>query len=453
MVDKTSTADGQVLDGTSTADQLTAENLNVIMNGFAGDDNYVVNELGAVINELANGGWDTIFSNVDFFSIANLTNIEELRASGGTNSQTIIGNTGSNVMADSGLTNSADYIESGAGNDTIYSESGADTLVGGTGNDRYLLRDSAAIVVEQAGEGIDAIYVSMAAYSIENLLQIENLAVRNNDNHTLTGNVLDNVITGANGNDTLNGGEGNDRLSGIRGNDTLIGGNGNDTYILSYYLTGDIIRITEAAGGGTDTVRSALPNYSLYNKPNVENLEAFKVLHVHNYVLTGNSLANQIKGLSGADTLVGLEGNDVLLGGSGNDKLHGGTANDTLVGGRGADRLVGGTGKDVFDFDSVLDSRFWKSGRDVITDFVKGDRIDLSTIDARTSVAGNNAYSFIGAADFSKKAGQLRYTQDNKAGSSNDRTIVHGDVNGDGKADFQIELVGLVSLKAVDFIL
>jgi hypothetical protein len=38
------------------------------------------------------------------------------------------------------------------------------------------------------------------------------------------------------------------------------------------------------------------------------------------------------------------------------------------------------------------------------------------------------------------------------AGTLNDRTIVQGDVNGDGKADFEIELVGLHVLTTDEFI-
>lgn len=43
--------------------------------------------------------------------------------------------------------------------------------------------------------------------------------------------------------------------------------------------------------------------------------------------------------------------------------------------------------------------------------------------------------------------------QQNLAGIANDRTIVEGDVNGDKKADFAIELKGLVTLSAANFVL
>jgi len=45
------------------------------------------------------------------------------------------------------------------------------------------------------------------------------------------------------------------------------------------------------------------------------------------------------------------------------------------------------------------------------------------------------------------RGGELRYFQENG------NTIVEGDVNGDGSADFQIEISGITSLQASDFIL
>ena len=49
--------------------------------------------------------------------------------------------------------------------------------------------------------------------------------------------------------------------------------------------------------------------------------------------------------------------------------------------------------------------------------------------------------------------GQLRWFQENLAGTVNDKTIVQGDVNGDKVADFQIQLTGLKVLTAADFFL
>jgi hypothetical protein len=45
------------------------------------------------------------------------------------------------------------------------------------------------------------------------------------------------------------------------------------------------------------------------------------------------------------------------------------------------------------------------------------------------------------------KAGELHYRID----ESHERVIIQGDVNGDGKADFEIELSGLQPMQAGDF--
>ena len=90
--------------------------------------------------------------------------------------------------------------------------------------------------------------------------------------------------------------------------------------------------------------------------------------------------------------------------------------------------------------------------RDIITDFINGtDRIDLSAIDANTLAGGNNAFTFIGTGVFSgggaAGAGQLRYSF---AGTD---TLVEGDVDGDGTADFQIQLTGHHTMTAADLML
>ena len=58
-----------------------------------------------------------------------------------------------------------------------------------------------------------------------------------------------------------------------------------------------------------------------------------------------------------------------------------------------------------------------------------------------------------GTLGFSHKIGQLIEKFYNLPGTANDRTIIYGDLTGDAKADFQIELVGIKHLLASDFVL
>ena len=161
--------------------------------------------------------------------------------------------------------------------------------------------------------------------------------------------------------------------------------------------------------------------------------------------LSGGGAADYILGLLGSDALRGRNGNDVMCGGGGSDELIGGGGNDLLIGGLGADLMTGGTGNDVFAYKEVSESSVG-SGRDRITDFTQGqDKIDLSRIDAIAG-GGNDAFTFIGMKAFSA-AGQLRQVDLGRSG-----IMVEGDVNGDGKADFQIAIqIPKLILTANDF--
>lgn len=151
---------------------------------------------------------------------------------------------------------------------------------------------------------------------------------------------------------------------------------------------------------------------------------------------TGNVFANVLVGNRGSNGLAGLDGNDVL------------------VGGGGRDYLAGGTGHDVFDFNTVSESGRKAGLRDRIVDFAHGqDDMNVAGIDANLMKAGNQAFVWRGGAAFNGHAGQLRFVLSNQAGTANDHTFVYGDINGDKKPDFQIELDGLQRLTAGDFVL
>ena len=160
--------------------------------------------------------------------------------------------------------------------------------------------------------------------------------------------------------------------------------------------------------------------------------------------LAGDGLSNQISGRGGNDVLLGRGGNDRLDGGGGTDLLNGGAGNDVLLGSSGNDRMTGGSGNDRFDFNSIRDSGAASGTRDLIVDFRRGDKVDLSGIDANTGASGNQSFRIV--SDFTGSAGQL--TRE-KLGAG---FLVSGDVNGDGNADFAIQVnTALSALQASDF--
>jgi Ca2+-binding RTX toxin-like protein len=126
-----------------------------------------------------------------------------------------------------------------------------------------------------------------------------------------------------------------------------------------------------------------------------------------------------------------------------------------LVGGAGADVLIGGLGADRFDFDAVSEST--ATVRDAIrtgggasafegAGVSGGDVIDLSGIDANTSVAGNQAFLFGGTG-----IGHLSLV------NSGTTTIVNGNVDADATFEFVLAIEDgsllAAAYKAGDFIL
>ena len=178
-------------------------------------------------------------------------------------------------------------------------------------------------------------------------------------------------------------------------------------------------------------------------------------------VLTGDSGRDALYGRAGADLLIGGAGRDLLDGGAGNDRLRGGVGNDALrggggndrlAGGGGGDRLDGGTGKDVLTGGAGADTFLFRSfkdstpgrNRDVVTDFTRGDRIDLSALDADSGRRGDQDFDFGGTG-----AGAHSVWYVKQKGS----VLLRADHDGDARADFEVELAGITRLTEGDFIL
>ena len=85
--------------------------------------------------------------------------------------------------------------------------------------------------------------------------------------------------------------------------------------------------------------------------------------------------------------------------------------------------------------------------RDVITDFLHlTDDIDLAGIDADTTVAGNQAFRWVGTAALTG-AGQVGFF------TSGGNTIIRGSNDADAAKEFEIQLVGIKTLSIDDFYL
>ncbi|PZO66465.1 MAG: hypothetical protein DI498_07460 [Paracoccus denitrificans] len=265
------------------------------------------------------------------------------------------------------------------------------------------------------------------------------------------------TLNGGAGNDTLDGGEGNDRLNGGLGIDRMLGGKGNDTFIVDN--TKDVV--IEHADQGIDLVLSSVSHTLSANVENLiltGNIGLSGTGNASGNLITGNSGSNTLSGLGGNDKIDGGAGNDRIDGGQGDDILIGGAGNDQLIGGRGVDRLtggigadllMGGAGADVFIFNKTTDSIVASGGRDTISDFsrAQGDRIDLRGIDADISRSGDQAFTFIGNAGFTGRAGDLSV----RTGANG--VTISGDVNGDKIADFAILVSNQATLGAESFLL
>ena len=265
------------------------------------------------------------------------------------------------------------------------------------------------------------------------------------------------VLTGTSGSDTLqastdenwvvDGLAGNDTITTLGGKDVITGGAGNDSIVAG--AGDDVIRFI-GTGEGFDTVNGGDGLDRIEAGAKGTKIGLASVTGVE--VITSNGLAAvTIVGGAASDTLdftnVTLTGIASINGGAGNDTIYGSAGADTIIGLTGADTLRGNGGANVFDYNVVTHSR--ATARDLILDFQDGtDKIDLSGIDASTASNGNQAFSFIGSGAFTNTAGQLRIDT-----SDPTKILILGDTNGDGVADFAIELAGGHSLSAGDFFL
>lgn len=294
----------------------------------------------------------------------------------------------------------SNFLDGGDGNDRLISSEysatlplGAkaaltfeDFLVGGLGDDTYVLHHSAVYIDDFGGSDTIILAANFAGVTSYSLFRkgIETLKLAATlGNFTLTGNDFDNLIVDGNGNsqiygeesdDTLFGRGGDDKIYGGNANDVLYGGAGNDLLEtgneapLVDIFQDNIYGIDRLFGGaGDDTITGTAMSwgnsgyYSLYGGDGDD-------------MLTSLDDKGKLYGGAGADTLIGHSW-DTLSGGAGNDVLsaegyslnhfYGGEGDDSLSG-YSSDTMYGGSGNDVLNVGSYS-SLIGGTGDDVLT--------------------------------------------------------------------------------------
>jgi Ca2+-binding RTX toxin-like protein len=308
----------------------------------------------------------------------------------------------------------ANRLDGGAGNDTLIGENGDDVLIGGSGTntlDGGLGTDTASW--ETATVGVTATFAgttngtAVGAGLSDTFIGIENLTGSNFADQ-LSGSSIANVINGGGGDDVIDGGS---------GNDTLAGGSGNDRFIVD--SSGDIV--TELIGEGTDTVQTSV-TFVLATGSEIEILETTNANDAINMDLVGNEFANTITGNNGQNTLVGGLGRDTLTGNGGGDVFVWQSTAETGVTAATAD-VVGG------DFDPLV-----------------GDLLAFNVIDANEAIAGDQAFTFIGAGAFTA-AGQINTFDDGTD------TFIALNTDADAAAEALVRVLGLHVVDATWFAL
>ena len=191
----------------------------------------------------------------------------------------------------------ANTLYGNAGNNLLDGSGGVDILVGGVGNDTYFVDNADDAVVENTGEGNDAVFAT-ANFGLS--ANVETLVLQGSADLQGYGNDLTNVIYGNTGNNLLDGGA---------GADLMVGGAGDDTYFVDNASDAAF----ENPGEGTDAVFSTA-HYGL--AADVEILVLQGIADLQGY---GNNQANMLYGSTGNNLLNGAGGADVMYGGAGND--------------------------------------------------------------------------------------------------------------------------------------
>src|SRR6185437_7539386 len=278
------------LAGTANAgnDTLVANSGVDTLTGGGGSALFVIDNAADVVQESSGSANDTVESSVDFSLPSNV------------NVLILTGSQYPNDPAPTGTANSA--------NDTLISGSGVYDMVGGSGNDLFIVNNSGDSVVQTNSSSVDTIAASVS-FSLPT--NVDTLQLTGSAAALATGNAAADLIQGNTGSDTLVAGS---------GTATLVGGGGSNVFVVN--AVGD--HVVESHGAVADTVESWI-SYSLPT-----NVDALVLEGTANLTGTANGANDTLVSNSGVDTLTGGAGHDVFVVNNSADVLLNVTASDTI---------------------------------------------------------------------------------------------------------------------------
>jgi len=314
---------GEDGDDTFNFSATVGESTGDYINGGAGVDtadySNLISNIELDLNEENNGStYVKVGSNTLDHQIENVENIK-----GTAQNDNISGNSSQNT------------IDGGAGDDILNGEGGVDasnldTLIGGLGNDTFIVNDTGYTVYDgETGQGtnfIDTVDFSKIANDSNDKVNVNlqdgtftlNAATINETTFKgiegAIGGAGDDTIVGTTTANTLIGGEGDDTLLGngaSSGIDYIDGGTGNETngdFVSFNYAGANGVTVDLSNGSTQDINNDSVDDLQILN---IENLEG----SVGNDSLTGNASDNILKGLDGNDTFVSSAGDDTIYGG------------------------------------------------------------------------------------------------------------------------------------------
>lgn len=305
------------LNGGAGKDVLTGGSGDDLLAGGEDNDLYLDVDAGDVIEELEDGGYDTVRSVVSHALGANVERLELLGdaaidGQGNTLDNVLVGNAAANILRGEA---GNDVLRGEGGDDFLDGGAGADAMSGGFGDDTYMVDDSADSVADEPDQNSGGVYISggfdrvIASASFALTDGIEELVLTGSDNIDGTGSLLANSVLGNDGDN-----------------------------ILSAYKANGIFEYADKSPFRDERHHGAYV-------PSASEERIFDHIYYASFVQK-NEIAEQ--GDSGELRInLGLPVGDRLEGGAGNDQLWGDLDSDTLIGGAGDDLLVGEWGGDL----------------------------------------------------------------------------------------------------------